>query len=234
MDLYSEIENLRSNHRQHQALRFKRIVSQAERPDRLFGINGVHFLLKLLERSNDLIEEALFAIERHKTLTLILTARAHFETTASAGFFLRKLEKFYQNEVDEDTLSNFIGKLSTGSRIKDAETEDVKFPDPINVLTLIDEADKKLKSMGGHPDMLRSCYDVLSEYNHPNLMGTTYKTKVNLEEGTVTFLTDAESFEKHSKSIILKLLISADLYLMFYKKAFELLQQNENMPVLER
>jgi hypothetical protein len=227
----SQIHELKEAIEKHKTLRFKELQSPKERPERLLGTNGIHLLLKHLERSYDLIEGTIDSFERNKTLQFWILTRAHFETTASLCFFYRNLIQFYENKINQEKIDELIGEISTGSRLEPIDS-DYHQPTAVNVLKEINDVDKLLKKGGIKGSHFRRGYDIASEFCHPNLLGLTYKTKVNVEKGNVLFLDDSEFFKKYEKSSVPRLLNSVTFFLLYYDKTYSLLNENETMPIL--
>lgn len=196
------------------------------------GVNGTLFLLRILERSYDLIEGAIDTYNRKKVIQFAILIRAHFETTTNLAYFLINLEKFYRGDIHIDKINEIVGKLLIGSRKKPEGNPPLEMPDSVSVLTAINGADNLLKNMGSDISMFEKIYELLCEFSHPNFLGTAYKTKVNIDKGNVTFLTDEESFERYSKMNVSRLLISVNFFIFWYKKAFSLIEKNETMPTL--
>lgn len=234
MEETETLRKLKEFLKQHSSLMYEQLISPEERPASLVGVNGIHLLLKLLERSNDLLHDSIEAHRGNRTLLLYLTVRAHYETTANLCFFLKNLRQFYQQEIDDNKINEVIKKLSVGGRDKPEWHGILEVPDPISIMSAIDSVDDLLKKAGTTEKIIRSSYDFISEFCHPNFFGAAYKTKVDLESGTVTFLTDSESFKIYSQSARLKLLISCNVFLTFYKEAFSVLEKNEIIPTLVR
>ncbi len=227
-----ELNELKEILKRIENLRFKKLISPEKKPERLLGNNGTIFLLRLLERSRDQLIDCLNAYESKRILSLYIQVRAHYETTASLLCFHRKLAKFYTKEMDWLQMDEALAKLSTGAKLKpDGESKYIN-PDPINVLTTIKHADDLLRESGSEVDMFAGGYNFTSEIAHPNHLGLIYRSKVSVETGTVTFLSDEEAFEKYNKSPLYKLLISANIFLQWYGEAFSLLEKNETMPTL--
>lgn len=210
--------------------RYKRLRSPEERPKSLLGVNGVHLLLKLLQRSHDLIEDAEFAVSRKRTLLFYLAVRAHFETSANLGHFLKGLRKLYSKEMERGELERLLVRLSVGGRMKPDGTE---IPDPIGIMSAIDSSGDLQRLAGIEAGRFRECYEFLSEFCHPNFFGGAYKTKVDVDTGTITFLSDQESFEEYAPGAYLKFLVSLSIFEMHYAEAWSLIEKNEIMPILE-
>lgn len=221
-EILQRIENLRA----------KKLISPKEKPDRLLGNNGVLLLLRLLERSRDQLMDCLAAYQSRRILSLFIQVRAHFETTASLMYFLDKLNKFYDNEIDLPQMGEALDRLSIGAKLKPEFNSEYPIPDPINVLTTIKHADALLRASGSTIDMFAGAYNFICEIAHPNHFGLIYRSEVSVETGTVTFLSDDDAFNKNCKSPLYKLLISANVFLHWYSKAFSMLEKNETMPTL--
>lgn len=228
----TKIEELRDFLGQHEPYRYTRLESPKDRPERLLGVNGTHLLLKLLERSYDLLSDCIDAHDRNRTLIFYLGARAHFETTANLSFLLKKLKRFYAGEISAIEIEETVGRLSVGGKSKPTDSPELPVPDPISVMSAMDAVDDLLRKAGSEEDMFRPSYDSLSEFCHPNHFGAAYRTKVDLQKGTVHFLDDAASFNRFGKGAMSYLSLSVVVFLGFYKQAFALIAKNETMPTL--
>lgn len=215
-----------------EGLRVKKLISPEERPDRLLGNNGTLLLLRLLERSRDQLMDCLAAYKGKRILSLFIQVRAHFETTASLMYFFGKLTKFYGGEIDLTQMEEALSKLSVGAKLKPEFNSEYPVPDPINVLTTIKHTDTLLRESGSTIDMFAGAYNFICEIAHPNHLGLLYRSEVSVKTGTVAFLSDEEAFDKNCKSPLYKLLISANVFLHWYGKAFSMLEKNETMPTL--
>ena len=98
-----------------------------------------------------------------KFISGLCLSRTALETLSVLLFINIKLNKFV-NGKDVAALFNFTEQLMIGHSPKNTNTS-VKVK-CINVMKCIDEADKKI-------DNFRSLYDTLSEYSHPNYLGST-------------------------------------------------------------
>lgn len=197
-------------------------------PKTRFGANGILLLLRLLSRSHDLLEDSIDMINKRKFISLAVLSRAHLETTASAGYFLNHLKKYYAGEIDYNTIAEVVYKLKFGSKQNDDGLE----IDPINVMNMVDAADKVLKGYGLEAKAIRYNYNIACEITHPNYRGISYKTDYIASEARTIFLNNEDSFQKKSRTILCQLHISGGAFLLFYREAFALLKKNEIMPVL--
>ncbi|KHD89031.1 MAG: hypothetical protein OM95_06140 [Bdellovibrio sp. ArHS] len=230
----NEINELRKLLREADELRVKKLILPDEKPARLLGVNGTIYLLRILDRFRDLLIACISAYEHKRVLSLYIEVRAHFETTASLMYFYGKLCEFYDNAIDLNQMEEATNRISSGSKLKPDWNSELPVLDPVNVLTTIKHADRILREAGSTVDMFAGSYNFISELAHPNHFGLIYKSEVSIEEGTITFLTDEDAFQKHSKGAIYKLLISVNVFMQWYQHAFSLLKKNETMPLLVR
>ncbi|WP_455756466.1 hypothetical protein [Sulfurimonas sp.] len=112
----------------------------------------------LLWRSFELAETAYQSLQKNNIASGILLVRALMETT-SMLFYLNSKMKSTIKDKDIDEFDDKIMRILLGSKNKVTEIES------INILTTIDKTNKKY-------DTYRWLYDLLSEYAHPNWLGT--------------------------------------------------------------
>jgi hypothetical protein len=79
--------------------------------------------------------------------------------------------------------------------------------------------------------IFRKSYDHLSEFCHPNDYGFQLTKKIN--SGIVTYY-DSPILSKEHLSFIHNFLITAPAMIWFYDKAYELLEKNEELPIIVR
>ncbi|AGH94326.1 hypothetical protein [Pseudobdellovibrio exovorus] len=197
-------------------------------PQKRFGANGILLLLRLLGRSQDLLEDSIDMIEKKKFISLAVLSRAHLETTASLGYFLNNLKRYYAKEVDFNKVAEVLYKLKFGSKQNDDGLE----IDPINVMNMVDAADKVLKGHGLEEKVIRYNYNIACELSHPNYRGISYKTKFIEGEGRTIFLNNEDSFNEKAGTVLCQLHISGGAFLLYYSEAFALLEKHELMPIL--
>lgn len=98
-----------------------------------------------------------------KFVSGLCLSRTALETLSVLFFINIKLNKFV-NGKDVKALISFVERLMFGHSSKNRNTlSKVK---SINIMEFINEADKKIDNFG-------SLYDTLSEYSHPNYLGST-------------------------------------------------------------
>jgi hypothetical protein len=106
----------------------------------------------------ELAEACFTLLNGENYLGAITTARS-LQETLSVMWYINDLCRY---AVENKELRHFTTQMH---RLILGWKNDDQFPDPINVLTLIDKVDKTVTGY-------RKCYDILSEYVHPNWNGT--------------------------------------------------------------
>lgn len=123
-------------------------------------------------RIEELARNSLALLDDGQLAAGALLSRAVVEC-AAASWHLKKfvdgiVERGVQASSDDTAM-----KLLLGSRIWD------EMPQAVNVLTMLKKADEEISGILGH-------YERLSEYAHPNWLGTSFLFSRNLEEELAT------------------------------------------------
>lgn len=110
----------------------------------------------LIWRCEELGRTALGALKRNDIAAGILLARALLE---SAAMMVRLRQVLQQREaLGVEAVNDTLRRMWLGWK------GDADFPDPINVLTFVDQLDREVPGA-------RKAYDTLSEFAHPNWNG---------------------------------------------------------------
>jgi hypothetical protein len=221
---------------EYQARFCHRLVPKAKEPNRLFGYNGVNFLLNSLQRSRCILVGFIDCVNKTHRALLFLAVRAHFESTGGVAFFLKHLRKFYNGETKFEDIDNVLFKLSVGGRSFPEKTGNHDLPEAFNVLALIDGADKEFVEMGGDKEKkpFRSSYDFLSEFCHPNNLGLTIASDI-VKDGIVKTVVYHEKPEIKIEDfgiMINYMLMSCGFFFPVFDSCFNLLRENEELPDL--
>lgn len=112
----------------------------------------------LLWRSFELAETAYQSLQKNNIASGILLVRASMETTSVLFYLYSKME----STIKDKNVAEFDDKIM---RILLGSKNKVTAIESISVLTTIDKTNKKY-------DNYRWLYDLLSEYAHPNWLGT--------------------------------------------------------------
>lgn len=214
---------------------FKRLVSQKRKPKRRLGHNGIKYLLHLMQRSRLLYSGLIDSINQENPTLAFLAARAHLEITAALAYFLFYLKKYYDREIQYDDLDKKVFALILGDKRR--RDRDPSFPSAINVMNMIDYADKLIKRDETFSELnepFAFLYENISEKCHPNWEGISIGSRTNGTIGTVDFLWDCRFDERDVNSAIGTTAVSCILFFEFYDNCFDLLKNNEEPPTLIR
>ena len=210
-----------------------KLVDQTD-PKTLYGYNALKFIQCLLYRSKSLIEGSTILLNHKKVLPSLICVRAHFETTGSLAYLLKRLTTYYNGNIPFEKLDEDLLRLSLGA----TTIENKECPDPINAMNLIDAADHIInkcitKDKSEPQRMFRDLYDVLSDYCHPNFHGVYGASDILHQEKAIIYhKTDA--INDSDLSSFFKLGMSTRLFIHFYDEVYGLLNKNEIMPLIER
>ncbi len=128
----------------------------------------------LIWRVTEIGQSALEALDKQRLASGLLLTRAAVETTAALWYLSQKVKLAVKNNEPGD-IDTYLMKLSLGHRGKGG------FPEAISVLTFVDHVEREVEGF-------RRQYDELSEYAHPNYLGTTgLYSQRNAEEFTVSY-----------------------------------------------
>lgn len=200
------------------------------RPERLLGQNGLIYIQSALYRSYFLSKGVVDSLNNNNILSGLINVRAHFEMTGALGFLLRKLIQFYNNEISSEKFNECLLRLSLGVK-REVEMENV--PAPINVMTMIDDADKLFKNMSKSKEKIfRNSYDYLSEYCHPNSFGLQLSREIN-KVGVVRFkqLNNPSFNVKMNLILLSSFMVTSTSFRMFYQGCRDRLEKNEDLPI---
>jgi|GEM_PF-2763442 hypothetical protein len=233
MDRLKEIEILLGEHEQfyiYKTSLSKELIDCTE-IKKLFGYNAIRFIQLLLYRSKSLIEGSIHALNNNSSLSSIISVRAHFETTGSIAYLLKRLSSYYRGNIDFEKLDEDLFRLSLGS----TTINNPEVPKPIQVLNLIDATDeflKKnlLKDKAPHDKIFREFYEDLCDFCHPNFQGIQSGSDIIHEEKAIIFH-KTNRISNSDFTLFSYLNISAELFIYFYKEVLKLLMEKEIMPI---
>jgi len=229
--LASQLDELESFLAQYDARFKRRLTSQVSRPRRLLGHRCAQLLLSSLSRARFLAATVIHCANGGLVAGIYLAARAHWEMTGLVSHLLITLRKFYAGQITEAVLDSTMAKLSLGRRweIPSIVQEDIT---AINAITLLGSAGKLLDLQDAE-DLVKSCYDFLSEHCHPNLFsrltGVTFSEDLRVVDYDPGFVMN----ESDLGSGLSRGVFSHFLFFLAYDECFRLLNEHEEMPTLE-
>lgn len=146
-------------------------------------------------RFEELCRAACDLFERNDVVAANICVRAMLETSSSIWYLMELLQK----EVREGLSGNAhkkIVQLLLGQRLE----PETNLPVSINILTIIDHADRKLPG-------LRKNYDRLSEFAHPNWSGALGAYGDRDDETHITWFRPTKASLEYPKRIGLSLMV---------------------------
>jgi len=198
-------------------------------PERLLGQNVLQYLQMALYRSYLLSCGVIDSVNNNNQLTIAINVRAHFEMTGAIAHLMRKMMSYYSNSIEYSELHDVIARLSLG--IKGQERETWGAPEPINVMSMIDAADKLFgKLKGSKETMFRSSYDTLSEYCHPNSFGLQISCDFS-EVDIARFKPLTDNPYNINLHFLSSFMVTSTAFQIFYQSVRDYIEKNEVLPI---
>ncbi len=165
----------------------------------------------LMHRAYELAISAHQCANQHQIVSGKILTRSLFETTSVLGFLYYKIAIFNKDKNIE-SFNQMIMCVMLGS--KDGATE----YESINILTIIDKINKEF-------DGYRDSYNALSEYSHPNFLGTCGTFGDVKSDQPTKFRTTPIDSDQHKEEIIDSVCLSLDLLKYFSKKTHTIIEE---------
>lgn len=176
---------------------------------------GVFVRQVLLHRVIKLVEGSFSAAIQDNFYVVALTVRGSYETTGAIGYLHSKLSSFRNGKIEAEVVDKDITNIVMASKDMDIA------PNPINILTMLDYADKVIgkelfkNDEVGYPNMVRGSYEYLCEFCHPNFhsnLMSFHHDKVNEE---YVFRGEGQ-FYPAEFNVLGHILISAPLFIRLF------------------
>jgi hypothetical protein len=166
-----------------------------------------------LARSINLVRGFSRIVGQRNTHSLALISRGHLETTALLGFLCDQLVSYEKKRLTFNNLHDKIAAVMLGHSGSDF----AKSLKPINVMTMIEKADRHLGETIGVRDggMILDCYGWLSNFGHPNFLSAASTFTLDSRQGIFTF-GEGDSTFGGEKELLNYLLISCGIQSTFY------------------
>ncbi len=167
----------------------------------------ISFREMLIWRAEELSRTAIQMYESEDLASAITLTRAFTETVAAIWYLMKLVEAGYTEEFDSK-----MQRLLLGHKRKDMD-----MPEAINVLTFLEKAEKEISG-------IKSTYEMLSEYAHPNWAGTHFLYASNDHEKlTVSFGKNPRKSDNHKRMGISCLLGNLIIFELSYNKFSDIL-----------
>ncbi|WP_152604740.1 hypothetical protein [Vibrio campbellii] len=175
-----------------------------------------------LHRALSLYVGAFQALASNNIYLMTLSIRGYLESVAGMGFLYKKLDSHQQGNIDDEALDKFLIKLLFGT--KDQKLLDEVGNDDftaINVMSMLDEADKAFNSKimnGDVPDkkMLRTVYEWLCEFCHPNYDSASLSFELDKEKQVLVFKHNQSEVNELEGKLIQDVFIASYALLTMY------------------
>lgn len=130
-----------------------------------------------IHRAERLIASSGTMLAERNVYGLVLLIRGHYESTAIIGYLCDRVSSFLKGNIPFETIIFDIAHTMMGAKHEFF----AEMPDPINILTAIEKADRYIQQSGfiDAKGMLADCYGWLSEFAHPNFNSSDAALRLN-------------------------------------------------------
>lgn len=211
---------------------YERVIPIKRKRNQLLGHKGMLFLLQTLVRSKSLFTGFVDCVNHAHVILAYLATRAHFETTGSVAYLLWHLRRYYAGEISQPEVETTLDRLALGAKdpsVKDIHSERIE---AVNVLTQMGRTDALFQAVGGEDQRIfRKCYEFLSEFCHPNVLGLIAGSDVTQDKHMVLY--ESPQFRGDDFATLINyMLITCRSFFWSYDNCFSLLKDNEQLPDL--
>jgi len=160
--------NFLEEHPQWFRLHFRPAIEQPDFPSVLAFYVAAH-MNAALARASTLVGGFISAINERNVLVAILIGRAHSETVGSLATVYLELKRLQARPNDFKQATAALLHLMCGTKLK--VHDGLPVMEPLNVMKLIDDAERAARDVGLGELGLREMYEHRCEYTHPNCAG---------------------------------------------------------------
>lgn len=130
-----------------------------------------------IHRAERLIASSGTMLAERNIYGLVLLIRGHYESTAIIGDLCDRVSSFLKGNISFETIIFDIAHTMMGAKHEFF----AEMPDPINILTAIEKADRYIRQSGfiDANGMLADCYGWLSEFAHPSFNSSDAALRLN-------------------------------------------------------
>ena len=178
----------------------------------------------LLHRAERLLAGAGAMLLEDNIYGLALIARGHYEATAVLRYLCNRLESLKAGKISFDDFALKIAYTILGAK----HPQFAQAPKPPHILTCIEKADKYLDTnfFKEKKGMLRSNYEWLSEFAHPNFLSN--RSAFTLDKANRRFVFRHEGDIQESDFELVEYLhLSADLFILLFDDYSHWLMEND-------
>lgn len=195
------------------------------------GHDCIILIQKNYFRSKMLVKSYFDGLNNQNIFSAALACRAHYELTGVLTYLLKKYEQYLEDNLSYDEFCEVIVNLSYG--VRDKKSFGKATPDPVGAMSLIDSVDKFAKKNLQRTSGLsfRSCYDLLSEFCHPNSIGNILVSEIG--NGQYKFKEAIESYDNGSNYFTEEFFLSTSIYMNVYSAIQLMLEEHAEIPFSE-
>ncbi len=176
------------------------ISSISKTPSKVVSLREV-----LLYRITELSSATFELIKSEKPIAAVILARAQFETIVLWLFLLDKIEKICERNALHDNFDSEIMRLLFGGKIDNSPEQ------AYNILTIMDK-------MSNEYPKLRELYNKLSEFAHPNHIGT-HGYYARIDESNFSEILGPNDIESIIEITLISLTGLLELYILSYNES---------------
>jgi hypothetical protein len=201
----------------HQKFRDRRkdavVIADQSEPRKHTAANCLLLQQSLLHRAERLLAGAGTMLLENNIYGLALMIRGHYEATAVLGYVCSRMESLKAGSISFEDFA-----LNVASGILGARHEHfAKAPNPPNILTCIEKADKYLDAhcFKEKRGMLLDCYNWLSDFSHPNFLSNASSFTIDRANRRFSFRHEGD-IQESDFQLMTYLDIGAVVFLQFF------------------
>jgi hypothetical protein len=199
------------------------VIAQQSEPKKHTASNCFVLQQALLHRAERLQAGAGTMLLENNIYGLALVVRGHYEATAVLGYFCNRLESLKAGNITFDDFAWNVAYEVLGAK----HPQFAKAPNPPNILTCIEKADKYLDThcFKKKTGMLLDNYDWLSDFAHPNFLSNASSFTLDTPNRRFVFRHEGD-IQESDFQLITYLEMSAMLFVQLFDDYLRLLAEN--------
>jgi len=210
---------------ENQVLRVQSLPRPEMEPTRRLRMFTLALRQICFDRSRALFTAALDAFSNDNAYAMTTIIRSHIESTALLGRIFYLLRKAEGDPSKHGEIADSLRDHLLGSRVPELNAEGA--PETLNILSMLDQADKALKAtlfseLDEKPPVLRESYEFLCEFSHPNFYSHKLAVTFDSETGQMHFRDD-EGLNEIELKLIGYASISGNIFHYLYDQVLEIM-----------
>jgi hypothetical protein len=199
------------------------VMAPQSEPPKHTASNCLVLQQALLHRAERLQAEAVPMLLENNIYGLALVVRGHYEATAVLGYFCNRLESLKAGNIKFEDFAFNVAYEVLGAK----HEQFAKAPNPPNILTCIEKADKYLDArFKKKTGMLLDCYNWLSDFAHPNFLSNASSFTVDKPNRQFVFRHGKGDIRESDFELIVYLDMSAMVFVQLFDDYLRLMNEN--------